>query len=197
MTGPRSRLLRRSLQITLSVVGFVWLWLRHHRTAPQRVPDRLRATLEGLGTTFVKLGQGLSLRRDVLPAGYREALEQLLNRVPPFASAVAAATIEEAFGQPVATLFAQFDPEPFAAASVAQVHHARLHDGTDVVVKVRRPGIVAQAKSDLRLLRMVTRALQAIWPALRRQRPLDLIEELGAQLMSEIDLEHEARNMRR
>lgn len=197
MTGPRSRLLPRSLQITLSVVGFVWFWLRHHRTAPQRVPDRLRATLEGLGTTFVKLGQGLSLRRDVLPAGYREALEQLLNRVPPFASAVAAATIEEAFGQPVATLFAQFDPEPFAAASVAQVHHARLHDGTDVVVKVRRPGIVAQVKSDLRLLRMVTRALQGIWPALRRQRPLDLIEELGAQLMSEIDLEHEARNMRR
>lgn len=192
-----SRPLPRTVQITLGITGFIWAWLRQHRHAPQQLPDRLRVTLEGLGTTFVKLGQGLSLRRDVLPAGYREALEQLHSQVPPFGSAIAIATIEEAFGQPVPMLLAQFEPEPFAAASVAQVHRARLHDGTDVVVKVRRPGIVAQVKSDLRLLRMLVRVLQAIWPPLRRQRPLELIEELGTQLLAEIDMEHEARNMRR
>jgi len=193
---PHSRL-PRSLQIILGIAGFLWAWLRQHDSAPQQLPDRLRDTLERLGTTFVKLGQGLSLRRDVLPAGYRQALEQLHNRVPPFASAVAIATIEEAFGQPVRKLFAHFEPEPFAAASVAQVHHARLHGGTEVVIKVRRPGIVGQVKADLRLLRLLARALQAAWPALRRQRPSELIDELGSQLLAEIDLEHEARNMRR
>lgn len=193
----QSRSLPRSLQIILGIAGFLWFWVRHRHSAPQQLPARLRATLEGLGTTFVKLGQGLSLRRDVLPAGYREALEQLHNQVPPFASSIATATIEEAFGQPVPMLFARFDPEPFAAASVAQVHHARLHVGTEVVVKVRRPDIAAQVKSDLRLLRILVRVLQAIWPALQRQRPLELIEELSAQLLAEIDLEHEARNMRR
>lgn len=195
--AAKGSLLPRSLQITLAFAGFLWTWLRQHRRAPQQLPERLRATLQGLGTTFVKLGQGLSLRRDVLPAGYRNALEQLHSQVPAFPSAMALATIEAAFGQSTSTLFAQLEPIPFAAASVAQVHHARLHDGTEVVVKVRRPGIVAQVKSDLRLLRILARGLQAVWPALHRQRPLELIGELGAQLLAEIDLEHEARNMRR
>lgn len=192
-----SRSLPRSIQITLGLGGFLWAWLRQHRHSPQQLPDRLRVTIEELGTTFVKLGQGLSLRRDVMPDGYREALEQLHNQVPPFESSIAVSTIEEAFGQPVTTLFALFEPVPFAAASVAQVHRARLHDGTDVIVKVRRPGIVAQVKSDLRLLRLLVRVLQPIWPPLRRQRPMELIEELGTQLLAEIDMEHEARNMRR
>lgn len=137
------------------------------------------------------------MRRDVLPPGYREELERLHNRVPPFSPALAVHAIETAFGQPVATLFAEFAREPFAAASVAQVHRARMHDGTDVVVKVRRPGIVLQVKSDLRLLRRLTWVLQSFVPAVRRQRPLDLIDELGVQLLAEIDLEHEARNVRR
>lgn len=193
---PRSRL-PRSFQIVLGILGFGWAWLRWHRSASQRLPGCLRSTLERLGTTFVKLGQGLSLRRDVLPAGYRDALEELHNRVPPFDSAITIATVEHAFGQPIAVMFAQFDPVPFAAASVAQVHRALLRDGTQVVVKVRRPGVVAQVRSDLRLLRLLARLLQAIWPALRRQQPLQLIEELGHQLLAEIDMEHEARNMRR
>ncbi|MBF6024876.1 ABC1 kinase family protein [Lysobacter niastensis] len=187
----------RSLQIIGATTAFAWSWLLHHRKSPQQLPDRLRATLEGLGTTFVKLGQGLSLRRDVLPAGYRDALERLHNRVPPFPSELAVATIEHGLGHPVLALFSRFEPEPFAAASVAQVHRAWLRDGTAVVVKVRRPGVEEQVKADLRLLRLLAGALQAVWPGLRRQRPLDLIAELGAQLMAEIDLEHEARNMRR
>lgn len=193
----RTRTLPRSLQIVFALGAFGWAWFRLHRKAPQQLPERLRSTLEQLGTTFVKLGQGLSLRRDVLPPGYREELERLHNRVPPFNPDVAVDAIEAAFGQPVETLFAEFERMPFAAASVAQVHRARLHDGTDVAVKVRRPGIVVQVKSDLRLLRRLSRVMQWLVPGLRRHRPLELIDELGAQLFSEIDLEHEARNVRR
>ena len=98
---------------------------------------------------------------------------------------------------PVETLFAEFERVPFAAASVAQVHRARLRDGSDVAVKVRRPGIVVQVKSDLRLLRRLARVMQSLLPGLQRHRPLELIDELGTQLLAEIDLEHEARNMRR
>lgn len=193
----QTRTLPRSLQIVFALAAFAWAWLRLHRKSPQLLPERLRSTLEQLGTTFVKLGQGLSLRRDVLPLGYREQLERLHNRVPPFNPDAAIDAIETAFGQPVDTLFAHFERVPFAAASVAQVHRARLHDGTDVAVKVRRPGIVKQVKSDLRLLRSLAIVLQPLIAGLRRQRPLELIDELGAQLLAEIDLEHEARNARR
>jgi ubiquinone biosynthesis protein len=189
--------LPRSLQIVFAFVSFAWAWLRWHRTQPQALPDRLRETLEQLGTTFVKLGQGLSLRRDVLPAGYREALERLHSRVPPFDPTLAVAEIEAALGQPVEVLFADFERTPIAAASVAQVHRARLPDGREVAVKVRRPGIVAQVRRDLRLLRLLARVVQALLPAVRRQRPLELIDELGTQLLAEVDMAHEARNMRR
>jgi len=189
--------LPRSLQIIFGLASFAWTWLRLHRRAPQQLPDLLCLTLERLGTTFVKLGQGLSLRRDVLPPGYRESLERLHNRVPPFDSDTAIREIEAAFGQPVAALFAQFERKPFAAASVAQVHRARLHDGTDAAVKVRRPGVVVQVKRDLRLLRLLARLTQSLIPAVRRQQPLELIGELGAQLLAEIDMAHEAHNMRR
>lgn len=193
----RTQKLPRSLQIVFALGGFAWAWFRLRRKAPQQLPERLRSTLERLGTTFVKLGQGLSVRRDVLPPGYREELERLHNRVPPFNPDVAIDAIGTAFGQPVETLFAEFERVPFAAASVAQVHRARMHDGTDVAVKVRRPGIVMQVKSDLRLLRRLAWVLQSLVPGLRRHRPLELIDELGTQLLAEIDLEHEARNVRR
>jgi ubiquinone biosynthesis protein len=189
--------LPRSLQIIVALGSFAWAWLRLHRKAPQQLPEHLRSTLERLGTTFVKLGQGLSLRRDVLPPGYRESLERLHSRVPPFDTNLAIEEIEAAFGHSIQTLFLQFERVPFAAASVAQVHRACLPDGTDVVVKVRRPGIVAQVRQDLKLLRLLTRVMQAVLPSVRRQRPLELIDELGSQLLAEIDMAHEARNMRR
>lgn len=191
-----SQKLPRSLQILSALTAFAYAWLRLHRKAPQQLPERLRLTLEGLGTTFVKLGQGLSLRRDVLPPGYREELERLQNHVPPFETRLAVQAIEAAFG-PIDSLFARFERQPFAAASVAQVHRAQLHDGTEVAVKVRRPGILAEVTADLRLLRRVAWAVEAFVPGLRRQRPLRLIDELGRQLLSEIDLEHEAGNARR
>lgn len=196
MLVTRSRL-PRSLQIAAALGGFGWAWWRERRRAPDTLPNRLRHTLEGLGTTFVKLGQGLSLRRDLLPAPYLVALESLHNHVPPFDSAQAVASIEAAFGQPVDQLFAKFEREPFAAASVAQVHRARLADGRVVAVKVRRPGIEAQVAADLRLLRRFARMVQWLLPGLRRHRLLELIDELAQFLRQEIDMVQEARNMRR
>lgn len=194
MTMPRRP---RSLQIAGAILGFVWAWWRLRKRAPQQLPDRLRQMLEGLGTTFIKLGQGLSLRWDVLPADYRNALERLHNRVPPFDGALAMAMVQSAFGAPIQSLFSEFDPVPLAAASVAQVHKARLPDGREVAVKVRRPGIAALVHADMRLLRLFARIGQFMVPALRRQQPLELIDELGAFLRNEIDMVHEARNIRR
>lgn len=176
-------------------LGWAWLYLR--KRAPEQLPGRLRQTLEGLGTTFIKLGQGLSLRRDLLPDPYREALDQLQSNVPPFSSEFAISTIESAFGQSIQSMFSEFDPVPFAAASVAQVHKARMRDGREAAVKVRRPAIAASINADLRLLRRFVRIAQLFLPALRRQRPLELIDELAAFLHDEIDFSHEARNMRR
>jgi ubiquinone biosynthesis protein len=180
-----------------SLLGLGWAWLRLHRRAPQELPERVCRTFEELGTTFIKLGQGLSLRSDLLPAGYREALDRLHSHVPPFDSAEAVATVEAAFGRPLTEIFAEFARTPFAAASVAQVHRGRMPDGTEVAVKIRRPGIVAQVRADLRLLRRLVGIVQIFVPALRRQRPLALIDELSTRLLIEIDLEHEARNVRR
>ena len=187
----------RSVQIVFAFLGLAWAWLRLHRRAPQELPECVRRTIEGLGTTFIKLGQGLSLRSDLLPTAYREALDRLHSHVAPFDSAQAMAIVESAFGRPLTGIFSDFEKTPFAAASVAQVHRGRMPDGTEVAVKIRRPGIVAQVRTDLRLLRRLVGVVQVFIPALRRQHPLGLIDELSARLLIEIDLEHEARNVRR
>ncbi|WP_458789021.1 ABC1 kinase family protein [Dyella jiangningensis] len=150
-----------------------------------------------LGTTFIKLGQGLSLRWDLLPANYREALSHLSDDVPPFPPAEAIRAIERAFGASVEHLFLVFDPTPLAAASVAQVRAAKLPDGRDVVIKVIRPGIELQIQTDLRLLRRAVHIAQWFWPSLRAQQPLELVDELEQYLIAEIDMRHEAQNMRR
>lgn len=188
---------RRGLQIAWAALRLGVDFLRLRRRTPEQLPARVGATLAGLGTTFVKLGQGLSLRWDLLPAPYREALARLHSNVPPFPGDQAIGTVERAFGQPIERLFAHFDGIPLAAASVAQIHTARLHDGRDVVVKITRPGIQAQVEADLRLLRRTLRIGQWLWPPLKRQRPLELADELAGFLRNEIDMRHEAQNMRR
>lgn len=187
----------RSLQIIVAFARLAWDWRRLRRRAPEKLPERLRQTLESLGTTFVKIGQGLSLRWDLLPAPFRHALESLHSDVPAFPSAQAVATVEAAFGLPIDRMFRAFDPQPLAAASVAQVHRAVLLDGREAIVKVTRPGVAEQVRADLRLLRRLVSVLQRFWPRLRRQRPLELVDELAAFLHAEIDMTHEARNMRR
>ncbi|MFZ5657299.1 MAG: ABC1 kinase family protein [Pseudomonadota bacterium] len=189
--------LRRGLHIGAAGLRLALFALRWRRRDPARLPARLRDELVGLGTTFVKLGQGLSLRWDLLTPPWREALSSLHSHVPPFDAAAARASVEAAFGRPVDQLFAHFEDRPLAAASVAQIHAARLADGRDVVVKITRPGIQAQVHTDLRLLRRLVRIALVLWPPLRRQRPLDLVEELAQFLHAEIDMRHEAQNMRR
>src|SRR3546814_15924902 len=102
--------------------------------------------------------------------------------------------IEQAFGAPVDALFASFDDKPLAAASVAQIHPARMHDGRDVVVNIPRPGIHAKVQADLRLLRRTMRVAPLVWPPLQRPRPPDLVDDLAAFLHDETDLPHKAQD---
>ncbi len=191
---------RRLLQIGFSLWGYLLWWalvrlrLLHPRQSPA---ERLARLLERLGTTFVKLGQAVGLRRDLLPEAYVKALESLQDRVAPFPGEAAVREITQALGAPPDQVFAAFDPQPLASASIAQVHAARLHDGTEVIVKVRRPGIRRQVAQDLRLLRLAVRTMQILVPVLRRYRLLELLDEAAQSLREEMDFRQEARSIQR
>jgi len=189
--------LRRLFQIGFAVCAYLlwWLLVHLHLWRPAVTPaQRLCHTVERLGTTFVKLGQGLSLHRDLLPDEYIRALQSLQDRVAPFPDAVARREVEQALGKSIPELFAEFEAHPMAAASIAQVHQARLHDGRRVVVKIRRPRIKAQIDRDMRLLRGVLRTLLALLPWLRRYDPLAIVDEIWSNLRKETDFRREARN---
>ncbi|CAD5378631.1 Ubiquinone biosynthesis monooxygenase UbiB [Pseudomonas sp. OF001] len=191
--------LRRLFQIISTIGGYLFWWLlvhlhlRHQAITPAQ---HLRGTLEQLGTAFVKLGQGLSLHRDLLPEEYIQELQCLQDRVAPFANDVAVREVESALGRPIAELFAEFEPQPLAAASIAQVHKARMCDGRRVVVKIRRPDIKAEIDRDMRLLRGVMRMLLMLSPWLRRYEPLTIIDEIWANLRKETDFRKEAHQIK-
>src|SRR3546814_19002850 len=134
---------RRGGQIAWAGLKLGVVVLRLRRRAPDRLPAYVSATLVGLGTTFVKLGQGLSLRWDLLPAPYRAALAQLHSDVPAFPADQARHMIEQAFGAPVDALFASFDDKPLAEASVDTIHPGHMHDGCDLVVTIPPPALHA------------------------------------------------------
>lgn len=155
---------------------------------------RIRRTLEDLGPIFVKFGQTLSTRRDLLPDDIAEELIKLQDRVPAFPGSDAKAIVEQALGQPVSLVFAEFEETPLASASVAQVHAARLHDGQDVVVKVLRPGIEKQIRSDIALLYELARLAQRFWSDAKRLRPIEVVAEFEKTILDELDLVREAAN---
>jgi ubiquinone biosynthesis protein len=158
--------------------------------------QRLREALECLGPIFVKFGQVLSTRRDLLPADIAEELARLQDRVPPFEAAVAVATIERAFRQPVDTVFASFEREPIASASIAQVHFAtlRTRDGQlrDVAVKVLRPGMLNVIEKDLALMRVMAGWVERLSNDGRRLKPREVVAEFDKYLHDELDLVREA-----
>ncbi|MDX9874508.1 MAG: ubiquinone biosynthesis regulatory protein kinase UbiB [Spongiibacteraceae bacterium] len=155
---------------------------------------RLRLALEALGPIFVKFGQILSTRRDLLPPDIADELERLQDNVPPFPSEQAIALIETALGQPVEQLFARFDREPLASASIAQVHTARLHTGEEVVVKVVRPGIERVIRADMSLMFMLARFAERYLPDGRRLRPVEVVLDYELTILDELDLKREGAN---
>ncbi|MFT6189380.1 MAG: ubiquinone biosynthesis protein [Oleispira sp.] len=174
------------------------LWLAPWRLAP--VPkklsrgERLRLALEALGPIFVKFGQILSTRPDLIPDDIVNELINLQDNVPPFASDIAVSLIESELGESVDTLFAQFDPIPMASASIAQVHPATLHDGTDVVVKVVRPGIYKTIDRDIILLDQMARLVEKYSSEGRRLKPVEVVDDYSNTIHAELNLAIEASN---
>lgn len=162
--------------------------------ACESVGTRLRLALEELGPIYVKFGQILSTRRDLLPHDIADALALLQDHVTPFDPAQAKAIVEAELGQSIETCFASFENEPLASASIAQVHGATLPDGQAVVVKIVRPGIEEQIKSDLRLLYNLAKLVRRYHPEGDRIRPDDVVAEFERVIINELDMQAEAAN---
>ena len=155
---------------------------------------RLRRALENLGPIFVKFGQVLSTRRDLLPADIADELARLQDRVPPFSSEVVLSMLERVYGRPASEVFKDFTREPEASASIAQVHLAVLHDGRDAAVKVLRPGIKPIIDKDIALLRVAAGMVEILFAEGRRLRPRDVVTEFEKTIHDELDLIREASN---
>jgi ubiquinone biosynthesis protein len=168
-----------------------WNWFRRKRK-PRGA--RIRTALEELGPVFIKFGQLLSTRRDLLADDIADELELLQDAVPPFPGVVARQIIEKSFGQSTETLFAEFDSSPLASASIAQVHAAKLKSGEEVVVKVLRPDILPIIDRDLSLLYIIAELAARYSSQLRRLRPMEVVAEYEKTIHDELDLLREAAN---
>jgi len=173
-------------------LGYLAPWHHIVRKTPRAV--RIRKALEDLGPIFVKFGQILSTRRDLLPEDIAGELALLQDRVAPFDGKLACALVERAFHRPLGQVFASFDTEPLASASIAQVHAAALNSGEDVVVKVLRPGIENVIRRDVSLLYTVAGLAERYWNEGRRLRPREVVAEFEKTIYDELDLLREAAN---
>jgi ubiquinone biosynthesis protein len=182
--------LYRPLRFVYFVSPWTWFQRRSRLTRAQR----LRLALEELGPIFVKFGQALSTRRDLLPADIADELARLQDNVPPFPGEVARASIERAYGEPLDTRLRNFDPVPLAAASIAQVHAAQMPDGREVIVKVLRPGMRAMIALDIEVLYTIAGMAERWWAESRRLKPHEIVREYEKTILDELDLMREAAN---
>ncbi len=177
-----------------------WTWAVRRGDAPRG--ERLRLALQELGPIFVKFGQALSTRRDLLPVDIADELAKLQDRVPPFDGKIARAIVERAYGRAAEQVFSKFDEQPLAAASIAQVHTAELRPEVplngaqtrEVVVKVLRPGMHEVIARDLEVLHELARIAERHWEGSRRLRPLEVVREYQKTILDELDLMREAGN---
>ena len=167
-------------------------WLKHRTRRPRG--ERIRRALEDLGPIFVKFGQILSTRRDLLPDDLAEELAKLQDQVPPFPGDEAVEIIEQSFKRPIEQIFAEFDRKPLASASIAQVHTATLLDGREMVVKVVRPDIEKVIRRDLSLMYAIADKLEKYWSEGKRLRPHEVVAEFDKNIIDELDLLREAAN---
>jgi ubiquinone biosynthesis protein len=178
----------------LRFVFFISPWTWFQRGSDLSRGARLRLALIELGPIFVKFGQALSTRRDLLPADIADELAKLQDNVPPFPGAVARAMIERSYGAPLDTRLRDFQETPLAAASIAQVHAARLPDGREVIVKVLRPGMKATIELDIEVLYTIAGMAARWWAPSRRLKPMEIVREYEKTVLDELDLMREAAN---
>ncbi|MDR1662301.1 MAG: ubiquinone biosynthesis regulatory protein kinase UbiB, partial [Azoarcus sp.] len=192
--GIDEMLIRREPSGKLAAVcRFLRLWKRKDDAEAVR----LRRFLEDLGPIFVKFGQVLSTRRDLLPVAIADEFAKLQDHVPPFSAARVHAQIKAAYGKPAGDVFAEFDETPVASASVAQVHFARLHaedGGREVAVKILRPDIENVIAHDLALLDTLAGLMELLWSDGKRLKPRETVAEFAKYLYDELDLMREAAN---
>jgi ubiquinone biosynthesis protein len=183
----RVKLVRFSVQILFFWRGLIW---------PMQQPrgERLRLALESLGPIFIKFGQVLSTRRDMIPTDLADELAKLQDRVPPFPSEQALAVIKRAYGRDASDVFAEFDNTPIASASIAQVHRATLKTGEAVAVKVLRPNIQKVIGHDVQILYAIAGLIERLWWDGRRLKPREVVAEFAKHLDDELDLIREAAN---
>lgn len=195
-------LARHGLGFFISVTGlerFVILQRLFNRRYDQPLsrPEHLRTALEELGPTFIKLGQILSTRADLLPPAYQVELAKLQDSAAPLDPRIVVSIVEQELGRPIDLAFRRFDRVPLAAASIGQVHAAELDDGTPVVVKVRRPGVVEQIEQDLQILLNLATTASRRWPVAEEYAVVGLVQEFSQTLRGETDYVREGRNAER
>ena len=198
--------LNRSKQIAGALLTHGWDFLTNNEgrvartgasTSANSRPAHLRLALEELGTTFIKLGQILSTRADLLPPDYLSELTKLQDAAPPVPFEAIREELVAELGQPIESVFAEFDPEPLAAASIGQAHAATLPDGTEVVVKIRRPGVVEQVNEDLEILKELATTASRHWEFADQYDLVGLVEEFSQTLRSELDYIREGHSAER
>jgi len=188
---------RLGLERLLEKAGRALNWTRFEELLRLDPPQRVRKAMEEMGPTFIKFGQILATRVDLFPPDWIAEFEKLHDRVPPLPFERLRSQIEEDLNGPVSEVFVEFDETPLAAASIAQVHRARLPDGQQVIVKIRRPGIRPTIEADLRLLERLVAVIEREFPDIRRFHPQEVLRQFKISLRNELDLLSEGRNTER